>query len=195
MTKIFYLFSLFYTWPLWVYYKILLLMNHKGAILFKQDLDFRSSKRTYCKGFFPLMFHVKCYRNLYYKRLAPWSSIFRIICPQDKTLIIDGKNMPLGKGVWLEHSFRTIIHAQSIGQHFKVWHNCTIGSKNGELPIIGNNVTVCANAMILGGVTIGDNVVIGAGAVVVKNVPSNCTVIGNPSFIVKLKGEKVKIEL
>lgn len=43
MTKIFYLFSLFYTWPLWVYYKILLLLHHEGVCLefdISEDVDF-----------------------------------------------------------------------------------------------------------------------------------------------------------
>lgn len=48
---------------------------------------------------------------------------------------------------------------------------------------------------MLGGITIGDNVNIGANCVLVKDVPSNCTVIGNPAIIVKQNGKRVHIRL
>ena len=48
-----------------------------------------------------------------------------------------------------------------------------------------------AGSMILGGAKIGDTVNLGAGCVVIKDVPSNCTVIGNPARIVKMDGKKV----
>lgn len=58
------------------------------------------------------------------------------------------------------------------------------GFKGGR-PKIGNNVLVGANVTIIGDITIGDNVIIGAGSVVVKNVPSNCVIVGNPAKILK----------
>ena len=54
---------------------------------------------------------------------------------------------------------------------------------------------VGANAVVLGGVHIGNNVKIGAGAVVTKDIPDNCTVVGNPARIVKKDGLKVDIPL
>ena len=59
-------------------------------------------------------------------------------------------------------------------------------------PVLGNNVYIGAGAKIIGGITIGNNVKIGAGSVVVKNVPDNCTVVGNPARIIKKNGIKVK---
>ena len=56
--------------------------------------------------------------------------------------------------------------------------------RNDLLPSIGDNVSLGANVNILGDITIGDNVVIGAGSVVVKDVPSNCVVAGNPAKII-----------
>lgn len=47
---------------------------------------------------------------------------------------------------------------------------------------------VNANAVVIGNITIGNNVIIGAGAVVTKNVPDNCIVVGNPSYILKENG-------
>lgn len=61
-----------------------------------------------------------------------------------------------------------------------------MGDKNnGERPIIGDNVSLGANVTIMGGVHIGNNVVVGAGSVVVKDVPDNCIVAGNPARIIR----------
>ena len=54
---------------------------------------------------------------------------------------------------------------------------------------------IFTGATVFGGVTIGDNVTIGAGAVVSSDIPSNCTVAGNPARIVKINGEKVDLPL
>lgn len=58
-----------------------------------------------------------------------------------------------------------------------------MGKTHRGVPKIGNNVTIFANSVIIGPVSIGDNVVIGAGSVVVKNVPDNVIVGGNPAKI------------
>lgn len=63
------------------------------------------------------------------------------------------------------------------------------GDKNGKRPIIGDNVFLGANVTIIGGVRIGNNVEVGAGSVVVKDVPDNCVVAGNPAKIIKYLGE------
>ena len=65
--------------------------------------------------------------------------------------------------------------------------NVTIGGKSGwyEVPVIGNNVHISAGARILGPVRVGNNVLIGANAVVVKDVPDNCVVAGVPAKIIK----------
>lgn len=55
-------------------------------------------------------------------------------------------------------------------------------------PVIGDNVKICANAIVIGGITIGDNVTIGAGSVVTKSVPSDCVVAGNPARIIRRGG-------
>lgn len=95
----------------------------------------------------------------------------------------------------IQHGFSTILNAESIGDNCQVWHGVTIGkSHSGKLeprPIIGNNVKICCHATVLGGITIGDNVVIGANAVVTKSVPANCIVIGNPARILKMGGKRV----
>lgn len=81
-----------------------------------------------------------------------------------------------------------------IGKNFTCLHNVTIGNYYG-LPTIGDNVSIFTGAIVTGKINIGNNVKIGAGAVVSKSIPDNCTVIGNPAFIVKKDGEKVHIAL
>lgn len=52
-------------------------------------------------------------------------------------------------------------------------------------PVIGDNVKICTGAIVCGDITIGNNVIIGAGSVVFKSIPDNCVVVGNPARIIK----------
>lgn len=176
--------------PLYIIYQIALKIGFKPALLFKQDLSRRVPKH----GFYSLMCDTPCYRNLFYFRFEPYATPLKLICRPDNSFSIHTKH-GLGGGVFLQHSFRSLIIADSIGENFKCWHNCTVGKMRGELPKIGNNVTMSVGSMILGGAKIGDNVIIGAGCVVTKDVPSNCTIIGNPACIVRKNGVKVKIPI
>ena len=63
--------------------------------------------------------------------------------------------------------------------------NVHLDWNHGFLISIGNNVTIYTGAIVVGGIHIGNNVKIGAGAVVVKDVPNNCTVVGNPMRIIR----------
>lgn len=93
----------------------------------------------------------------------------------------------------LPHHLNGIIVAPNavIGENCTIFHQVTIGqNEQKQAPIIGDNCYIGTGAKIIGGVTIGDNVKIGANAVVVKDVPSNCTVVGVPGTIIK-KGEDI----
>lgn len=65
----------------------------------------------------------------------------------------------------------------------------------GGKPTIGDNVFIGCGACVLGAISIGNNVSIGANSVVMKDVPNNAVVVGNPAHIVRLNGEKVNIHL
>lgn len=170
-----------------VYPHYLFYLSYRGGELLREDLA------RYKEGFFYLMTFEPTFRNLFYARLGVKSFPLMLLLPRDKSLRIDHK-MKLGGGCRLVHSYWTYIHAERIGKNFTCLHNVTIGNYYG-LPIIGDNVSVFAGASITGKVVIGDNVKIGAGTVVTTNVPSNCTVIGNPARISKLNGKKVDLSL
>ncbi len=98
------------------------------------------------------------------------------------------------KGTYFPHPLGIVIHKDTIiGKNCTILQNVTIGkgkynSLTGrDVPVIGNNVAIAANAVILGGVTIADNAFIGAGAVVVKDVPQSAVVVGNPARIIKYR--------
>lgn len=86
-----------------------------------------------------------------------------------------------------------VIHARSeIGSNCLIGQNITIGGRSGhyEVPRIGNNVEICAGSRVLGPITIGDNAIIGANAVVIKDVPENAVVAGVPAKIIKYRTDE-----
>lgn len=101
-------------------------------------------------------------------------------------------NCNIGKGLRLEHGGNgIIIHNNAvIGDNVKIFQQVTIGVNigknynNGKCAVIGDNVVIGAGARILGNVKIGNNVKIGANAVVLKDIPDNCTAVGVPARII-----------
>lgn len=120
----------------------------------------------------------------YFRNRGMITSLLNIYCPKEKYFRID-MSTKLGAGILTGHPYSTILNAESIGENLYVNHLVTVGEVNGKRPIIGNNVSIYTGAIIIGGITIGDNVKIGAGSVVTKNIPANSTVVGNPARIIK----------
>ena len=133
------------------------------------------------------------YRNIFYyrvRRLGRLSSILKILLPPHDKFFVSPGIEAIGGGVFvLNHPETTFLNCKIIGEYFTVCQLTTLGNKmhgrNDLVPTIGNHVQLGANVNILGDITIGDNVIIGAGSVVVKDVPSNCVVAGNPAKIIR----------
>jgi serine O-acetyltransferase len=92
----------------------------------------------------------------------------------------------LGKGVNIAHGLGIVIHQKTkVGSNTLIYQNVTLGGRNGKGgPIIGENCIIGAGACILGEINIGNNVKVGANAVVLKDVPDNCTVVGVPARVI-----------
>ncbi|MEO6287010.1 MAG: DapH/DapD/GlmU-related protein [Dyadobacter sp.] len=115
--------------------------------------------------------------RIFYKLIFEW--ILGIEIPHQ---------VKIGAGLTVYHLPAIVIHRDVvIGKNCVLRQSTTIGNKtdNGACPVIGNNVNIGASVCILGDVVIGDNVVIGAGSVVVKSIPANSIVVGNPARIIK----------
>ena len=89
----------------------------------------------------------------------------------------------------LDHPVGSVIGRGTFGNGFTFGQTCTIGNNNDIYPVLGQNVTLCANASILGNCHIGDNVTIGADACVKdEDIPANSIVFGqSPNLIIKQK--------
>ena len=102
----------------------------------------------------------------------------------------------IGTGFFIDHGMGVVIgETAEIGDYVTLFQGVTLGGTGKERgkrhPTLGNHVVVGAGAKILGGITVGDNVKIGANSVVIKNVPANSTVIGVPARIIKTQGERL----
>ncbi|MBN2328600.1 MAG: serine O-acetyltransferase [Candidatus Omnitrophica bacterium] len=102
----------------------------------------------------------------------------------------------IGQGFFIDHGMGVVIGETTvIGDDCVLFQGVTLGGTGKETgkrhPTLGNNVMVSAGAKVLGNITLGDNVKIGAQSVVLKDVPSDCTVVGVPGQIVIREGQKV----
>lgn len=115
-----------------------------------------------------------------------WIPFFHIV------KVVTGIQIPvgtkIGRGLKIGH-FGTIVvnPAAVIGKNFNIAHGCLVGNADGKrkgVPVIGDNVFMSANSMVIGRVKIGNDVLIAPGAFVNFDVPDNSIVIGNPGKII-----------
>jgi serine O-acetyltransferase len=102
----------------------------------------------------------------------------------------------IGKSFFIDHGMGVVIgETTEIGEHVVIFQGVTLGGTGKERgkrhPTLGNYVVVGAGSKVLGGITIGDHVKIGANAVVLKSVPPHSTVVGVPGRVVRVHGEKL----
>ena len=125
-------------------------------------------------------------RNLFYHRIGRVSILFSWILPGDNTLRLPF-SCTIGSHCHFIHNDACHLNAKSIGNDFVCYPHVVIGARNlcdNRKPTIGNNVTIGTGAVIVGDVRIGDNVRIAANAFVNRDVPNNSVVLGNPAKIV-----------
>ncbi|MGN0692534.1 MAG: serine O-acetyltransferase EpsC [Oscillospiraceae bacterium] len=102
----------------------------------------------------------------------------------------------IGKGLFIDHGMGVVIgETTEIGDNCLLYQGVTLGGtgkdKGKRHPTLGNNVMVGAGAKVLGPIKIGDNVKVAANAVVLNNIPSDCTAVGVPARVVRRKGKRV----
>lgn len=149
-----------------------------------------------CLIFFsPRFAPVLIYRLAYFFKHINLGPIAKIISTLNFILfgIEISANCKIGPGLFFPHTHGIVIGAWEIGKNATIYQGATIGAKvldftyaKSARPIIGDDVTVGSGAKILGGIKMGNNVVIGANAVVLKDVEENMTAIGVPAKSVQL---------
>lgn len=127
------------------------------------------------------------------------SLLFLSVVPQKIIEILTGITLPyssnIGEGLYIGHHSGIIINANAtIGKGCNISQGVTVGvSGRGEhrgVPIIGDEVYIGVNAVIVGNITIGHRSVVGANSLVTKDVPEGVTVVGVPAKIVSQKDSK-----
>jgi len=150
------------------------------------------------KSLIRILHKYPAFRNLFYCRIGdrqrPWNKFLlelaKLLYKPIESLVIYAPS--IGPGLFIQHGFSTIVFANKIGGNCWINQQVTVGYSNRtDCPTIGNNVRIYSGAKVIGNVTIGDNSIVGANAVVIKNVPPNCTVVGVPAYIVKQNGKRI----
>lgn len=141
-------------------------------------------------GFHARQFHrlahaLWCWRIPFFPRLI--SHINRFL-----TGIEIHPGVKIGEGFFIDHGMGVVIgETAEIGDNVALYQGVTLGGtslmKTKRHPTLGNNVVVGAGAKLIGAITIGDNVKVGAGSVVVTSVPANATVVGVPGRVVEIR--------
>ena len=161
----------------------------------ERDPAIHSSMEVFLYPSFRALLHYRVAHKLYLSGhyfLARWISQRAV----RKTGIEIHPGAKIGKGFFIDHGNGVIIgETAEIGNNVTLYQGVTLGGTGKEQgkrhPTVGDNVMISAGAKVLGSFTIGENSKIGAGSVVLEEVPPNCTVVGVPGRIVKRDNKKV----
>ncbi len=148
-------------------------------------------------GVHALLVHRLCHRL----SRAGWYTFARILSFIVRTLsnVDIHPGATIGRRFFIDHGAGVVIGETTIiGDDVTLYHGVTLGgttwNKEKRHPTLGNKVLVGAGAKVLGNITLGDSVRVGANSVVVKDVPPCCTVIGIPGRIIQSKGLKIQLD-
>jgi serine O-acetyltransferase len=158
-------------------------------IIRERDPAIHSSMEVFLYPSFKVMIHYRIAHRLYEKGHYFWA---RWVSQRGvrKTGIEIHPGAKIGRGFFIDHGNGVIIGETAvIGDNVTLYQGVTLGGTGKEHgkrhPTIGNNVMISAGAKVLGSFTIGDNSKIGAGSVVLSEVPPCSTVVGVPGRVVK----------
>lgn len=178
------------------------------AIFFYGDIRAAQKKDPAAKSFLEIVFlyhglHALVgYRIAHFFYRAHLNFIARLISQWMRFLtgIEIHPGAVIGKRFFIDHGSAVVIGETAvIGDDVLLYQGVTLGgtgiTKGKRHPTIGNNVVIGAGAKVLGNITVGDNSYIGANAVVIKDVPANSTIVGVPGRITKQDGRKIDISL
>ena len=173
----------------WLYIPHFVLYGCMGGAGVKSDVQRIKNQISLELGdglaFLFLIHHNRYFRSLFYYRIGPlWAMLIGWWRPGDRYFQIS-YTTKIGKGLLIAHPYSTVINAESIGVNFSCIHCTTLGETDKGRPLIGDNVTLGANVTIIGPVHIGNNVIVGAGSVVVKDIPDNSVAVGNPAKVIR----------
>lgn len=175
----------------WIYYK-----SADNKVVIKEDfqrniIQFLHKNEVNFLNFCELMTFYVMTRNIFYARVAfrhRYYAKFLTLFASPLPLLDISSTAEIGGGLIVQHGYGTIIAPRKIGENCWVNQGVTIGYTNDtDCPTIGDEVTIYAGAKILGDVHIGNNVIVAANAVVVKDVEDNCIVGGVPAKVIKMR--------
>ena len=161
----------------------------------ERDPAIKSNMEVFLYPSFKAILRYRVAHKLYLKKhyfLARWVSQRAV----RKTGIEIHPGATIGRGLFIDHGSGVIIgETAEIGDNVTLYQGVTLGGTGKEQgkrhPTLKDNVMVSAGAKVLGSFTIWENSKIGAGSVVLKEVPPNCTVVGVPGRIVKMGDQKI----
>ena len=164
-------------------------------VIRERDPAIHSSMEVFLYPSFRVMIHYRLAHKLYLKKHY---LLARFVSQRAarKTGIEIHPGAQIGSGFFIDHGTGVVIGETTIiGNNVTLYQGVTLGGTGKESgkrhPTLEDNVMVSAGAKVLGSFTIGANSKIGAGSVVLEEVPPNCTVVGVPGRIIKRENEVV----
>lgn len=145
-------------------------------------------------GFKALRSHKRA--NWFYRHNMPFIARYISQNSARKTGIEIHPAAKIGRRVCIDHGHGVVIgETAQVGDDVMIYQGVTLGGTGKDVgkrhPTVENGVMIGAGAKVLGPITIGRNAKVAAGAVVVRNVEPNCTVVGVPGEVVRIDGERV----
>lgn len=164
-------------------------MQEEFRVIQERDPAIKSPMEVLLYPSFRVMLSYRRAHKLYLKGHYFWARFISQRAAR-KTGIEIHPGATIGKGFFIDHGSGVIIGETAIvGDNVTLYQGVTLGGTGKETgkrhPTIKDNVMISAGAKIIGSFTVGENSKIGAGSVVLKEVPPNCTVVGVPGHIVK----------